>query len=109
MTSPVLRGKCVLENLHAAPPPPPPPNVPALKTEGAEPGQMLTMREAMVQHRANPVCASCHARMDPIGFSLENFDAIGKWRDRDSGNRIDADAGIPGLKKMLLEHSSEFV
>jgi hypothetical protein len=117
-TSPVLRGKWVLENLLAAPPPPPPPNVPALKTEGAEPGQMLTMREAMVQHRANPVCATCHARMDPIGFSLENFDAIGKWRDRDSGNRIDASGalsdgtkfeGVPGLKKMLLDHSDEFV
>src|SRR5439155_25650706 len=78
-TSPVLRGKWVLENLLASPPPPPPPNVPALKTDGAEPGKTLSMRDAMVQHRANPTCASCHARMDPIGFSMENFDAIGKW------------------------------
>ncbi|HYR85765.1 MAG TPA: DUF1592 domain-containing protein [Terriglobia bacterium] len=117
-TSPVLRGKWVLENLLASPPPPPPADVPALKTEGAEPGKMLTMRDAMVQHRANPVCAGCHARMDPIGFAMENFDALGKWRDRDSGNRIDASGvlpdgtrfeGMPGLRKMLLDHSGEFV
>ena len=108
-TSPVLRGKWVLENLLAAPPPPPPPNVPALKTDGLEPGQTLTMREAMTKHRASPACASCHARMDPIGFAMENFDAIGRWRDRDSGKPIDAEDGIPGLKKMLLEHSGEFV
>src|SRR5262249_27535317 len=108
-TSPVLRGKWVLENLLAAPPPPPPANVPALKTEGAQPGQTLTMREAMTQHRASPACASCHARMDPIGFAMENFDAVGRWRERDSDNPIDAEAGIPGLKKMLLEHSNEFV
>ena len=117
-TSPVLRGKWVLENLLAAPPPPPPPNVPALKVEGSEPGRMLTMREAMVQHRANPACAGCHARMDPIGFAMENFDAIGKWRDRDSFNPIDASGaladgtkfdGVPGLKKMLMDHSNEFV
>ncbi|HSU87580.1 MAG TPA: DUF1588 domain-containing protein, partial [Terriglobia bacterium] len=97
------------ENLLAAPPPPPPPNVPALKVEGSEPGRMLTMREAMVQHRANPACASCHARMDPIGFAMENFDAIGRWRDRDSFNPIDAAEGVPGLKKMLMDHSNEFV
>jgi hypothetical protein len=108
-TSPVLRGKWVLENLLAAPPPPPPPNVPALKTDGPQPGQTLTMREAMVQHRASPACAGCHARMDPIGFAMENFDAIGRWRDRDAGTLINADDGIPGLKKMLMEHSGEFV
>jgi hypothetical protein len=117
-TSPVLRGKWVLENLLASPPPPPPADVPALKTEGAESGKTLTMRDAMVQHRANPVCAGCHARMDPIGFAMENFDALGKWRDRDSGNRIDASGvlpdgtrfeGMPGLRKMLLDHSGEFV
>ena len=96
----------------------PPADVPALKTEGAESGKTLTMRDAMVQHRANPVCAGCHARMDPIGFAMENFDALGKWRDRDSGNRIDASGvlpdgtrfeGMPGLRKMLLDHSGEFV
>ncbi|HET9220542.1 MAG TPA: DUF1592 domain-containing protein [Terriglobia bacterium] len=117
-TSPVLRGKWVLENLLAAPPPPPPPDVPALKTEGEEPGKALTMREAMVQHRANPACAGCHARMDPIGFSMENFDALGKWRDRDAGSTIDASGtlpegtrfdGVPGLRKLLVEHSTEYV
>ena len=117
-TSPVLRGKWVLENLLSAPPPPPPPDVPALKIEGAEPGKTLTMREAMTQHRANPACAGCHARMDPIGFSMENFDALGRWRDRDAGSTIDASGtlpegtrfeGIPGLRKLLLDHSEEFV
>ena len=117
-TSPVLRGKWVLENLLSSPPPPPPPDVPALKIEGPEPGKSLTLREAMVQHRANPACAGCHARMDPIGFSMENFDALGKWRDRDAGSPIDASGvlpdgtrfdGIPGLRKMLLDHSDEFV
>jgi len=117
-TSPVLRGKWVLENLLSSPPPPPPPDVPALKVEGPEPGKTLTMREAMTQHRANPACAGCHARMDPIGFSMENFDALGQWRERDSGTTIDASGvlpdgtrfeGIPGLRKMLLEHSDEFV
>jgi hypothetical protein len=92
--------------------------VPALKTEGAEPGKTLTMREAMTQHRANPACAGCHARMDPIGFSMENFDALGQWRDRDAGTVIDASGvlpdgtrfeGIPGLRKLLLDHSEEFV
>jgi len=116
-TSPVLRGKWVLDNLLASPPPPPPPNIPALKTEGTEPGKTLPMREAMTQHRANPACASCHARMDPIGFAMENFDAVGKWRDRDGGSRIDASGVLPGgttfngmagLKAALLAHPQEF-
>jgi mono/diheme cytochrome c family protein len=116
-TSPVLRGKWVLDNLLASPPPPPPPNIPALKTEGPEPGKTLTMREAMTEHRANPACASCHARMDPIGFAMENFDAVGKWRDRDSGNRIDTSGVLPGgaafdgmagLKRALLAHPEQF-
>ena len=79
-TSPVKRGKWLLENLLGAPPPPPPPNVPALREngEGATP---TTVRERLEQHRKNPVCASCHAQMDPLGFALENFDAVGKWRD----------------------------
>ncbi len=110
-TSPVVRGKWVLENLLASPPPPPPPNVPALKTESEEPGKTLTMREAMVKHRANPVCASCHAQMDPIGFAMENFDAVGKWRDSDAGAPIDTSSvlsngtridGLAGLKQALL-------
>ena len=117
-TSPVLRGKWVLENLLASPPPPPPPNIPALKTESAEPGRTLPMREAMTQHRANPSCASCHARMDPIGFAMENFDAVGKWREYDGGRRIDASGVLPGgvafdgmtgLKKALVEHPEPFV
>jgi hypothetical protein len=116
-TSPVNRGKWVLENLLSAPPPPPPPNVPALKTEGNT-GKTLTMRDAMIQHRANPACASCHARMDPIGFAMENFDAIGRWRDQDAGNPIDASGAFPGgekfdgmagLKAALLSHPEEFV
>ena len=79
----MLRGKWVLENLLSAAPPPPPPNIPALKTEGKRAGETLSMRDAMTQHRANPACASCHARMDPIGFGLENFDAVGEWRTED--------------------------
>jgi hypothetical protein len=117
-TSPVLRGKWVLENLLSAPPPPPPPNVPALKTEGSDSGKSLSMRQAMLQHRANPACASCHARMDPIGFAMENFDAVGQWRDTDTGNAIDTSGvfpdgtkfnGMAGLKKALLVHPEEFV
>ena len=117
-TSPVVRGKWVLENLFAAPPPPPPPDVPALKIEGAEPGKTLTMRAAMTQHRANPACAGCHARMDPIGFAMEKFDAVGKWRSKDSGNPIDSSGALPdgaqfdgvaGLKKALLVHPDQFV
>jgi hypothetical protein len=86
-TSPVLRGKWILENLLSAPPPPPPPNVPVLVTEAKDTGKPLSMREAMVQHRANPACASCHARLDPLGFSLEHFDAVGAWRARVRGGR----------------------
>jgi Protein of unknown function (DUF1588)/Protein of unknown function (DUF1585)/Protein of unknown function (DUF1592) len=90
-TSPVKRGKWLLENLLGAPPPPPPPNVPALKENG-EGGPATTVRARMEQHRKNPVCASCHAQMDPLGFALENFDAIGRWRseDEDAHTAIDA-------------------
>jgi hypothetical protein len=87
-TSPVKRGKWVLENLLGTPPPPPPPNVPSL--DDKERKLTGTLRDQMVQHRANPTCASCHARMDPIGFSLENFDATGAWRDKDGGAPVDA-------------------
>ena len=79
-TSPVQRGKWVLENLLGMPPPPPPPNVPPLKENKRDGGKVLSVRERMVEHRANPVCASCHSVMDPIGLSVENFDAIGRWR-----------------------------
>ena len=116
-TSAVLRGKWVLNNLLASPPPPPPPDVPSLKTEGKQSGQTLTIREAMTAHRANPVCAGCHARMDPIGFAMENFDATGKWRDVDNFNPIDSSGtlpdgtkfdGVAGLKKELLRHPDRF-
>jgi mono/diheme cytochrome c family protein len=116
-TSPVLRGKWVLENLLSAAPPPPPADVPSLKTETA-PGKPLTLREAMVQHRAAPACAGCHARMDPIGFAMENFDAVGRWRERDGQQPIDATGvfpegtkfeGIPGLKNELLRQPEQFV
>jgi mono/diheme cytochrome c family protein len=117
-TSPVVRGKWVLENLLSAAPPPPPANIPALKIEGAEPGRTLTMRDAMTAHRANPACAVCHVRMDPIGFAMENFDAVGRWRDHDNGSAIDASGvfpdgtrfeGMPGLKKILLSDRDQFV
>ena len=94
-TSPVLRGKWVLENILGAPPPPPPPNVPPLEDTKTE--QAISMRERMVHHRANPVCASCHAMMDPIGLSLENFDAIGRWRTRTDGFApLDVSGSLPG-------------
>jgi mono/diheme cytochrome c family protein len=116
-TSPVLRGKWVLENLLSAAPPPPPPNIPALETKGAAPGELLTMREAMTRHRASPACASCHARMDPIGFAMEHFDAVGRWRQSDGGQPIDSTGvfpdgtrfeGIAGLKRELLRHPEQF-
>ena len=117
-TSPVLRGKWVLENILGAPPPPPPPNVPPLQ-EGSPGGKVLSMRERMVQHRANPVCASCHQLMDPVGLSTENFDAVGRWRTRDEGGTpIDASGGLPdgstfegvaGLRQALLNRPELFV
>jgi mono/diheme cytochrome c family protein len=117
-TSPVMRGKWILENIFGTPPPPPLPNVPELKEE-RNPAKVLPMREQMAQHRANPVCASCHAQMDELGFALENFDAIGEWRTIDSaGSPIDASAKLPDgttftgpveLRKVLLSHSDDFV
>ena len=117
-TSPVLRGKWVLDNLLGAAPPPPPPNVPSLRERSGD-GTRLSMREAMERHRANPVCASCHARMDPVGFALENFDGLGRWRTRsESGELIDATSrlpdgstlsGVPGLQEWLLDQSDAFV
>jgi Protein of unknown function (DUF1592)/Protein of unknown function (DUF1588)/Protein of unknown function (DUF1585) len=88
-TSPVVRGKWILENILGSPVPPPPPDVPPLKgnQEGQKP---RTMREQMAEHRANPVCAGCHKAMDSVGFAMENFDAVGAWRSQDAGNPIDA-------------------
>jgi hypothetical protein len=116
-TSPVVRGKWILENLLGTPPPPPLPNVPPLKPTNNE-GAVLSMRQRMEQHRANPVCASCHAMMDPLGLSLENFDAVGKWRTLgESSAAIDATGRAPdgtifegpgGLRDMLLR-SDRFV
>ena len=116
-TSPVLRGKWVLENILGTPPPPPPADVPPL--EATIEGQALSMREAMEQHRANPVCASCHRVMDPPGLSLEHYDAIGRWRDTDgNGDEIDASGVLPdgsefdgpaGLREALLRHPDRFV
>ena len=117
-TSVVQRGKWVLENLLGTPPPPPPPDVPQLKPQASD-GHKRTMREAMEEHRKNPVCSSCHSRMDPIGFALENFDGVGEWRDKDAGAPIDASGLLPnreqfngaaGLTKLLLEkHKGEFI
>ena len=95
-TSPVLRGKWILENILGTPPPPPPPNVPPLAEKPAV-GRPLSMRERMVEHRANPACASCHQLMDPAGLAMENFDAIGRWRTRgEDGAAIDASGSLPG-------------
>jgi len=112
-TSPVKRGKWVLENLLAAPPPPAPPQVPELEKTALT----GTLRQQMEQHRVNPACAGCHAKMDPIGFGLENFDAIGGWREKDQNNTIDASGVLPGgakfngpaeLRKVLLSKSDAF-
>jgi mono/diheme cytochrome c family protein len=117
-TSPVLRGKYVLDNLLAAPPPPPPPDVPALEAGNESDGAARTLREAMAAHRENPECASCHAQMDPIGFAFEHFDAVGRWREADNGLPIlDASElpdgttldGIDGVRRLLLERPERFV
>lgn len=115
-TSPVKRGRWVLEQLLGAPPPPPPPNVPELdKPDG---GPLVgTLRQRMEQHRRNPACANCHASMDPLGFAFENYDAIGAWRKADGDAPIDASGELPGgksfqgpaeLKTILLEKKSQF-
>ena len=117
-TSVVARGKWMLENLVGAPPPPPPPDVPALKPHGSNGNQ--TLRQAMEEHRANPNCAVCHTRMDPLGFSLENYNAIGKWRVLDdTGAVIDPKSALPdgtivdgpqGMTKLLLtKYKNDFV
>ena len=95
-TAPTIRGKWVLENILSAPPPPPPANVPGLRDKNDE-GKVLSMRAQMEQHRANPVCASCHKVMDPLGFALENYDAIGRWRtvDAKSGAAINSSGALP--------------
>jgi hypothetical protein len=89
----VLRGKWLLDNLLNAPPPPPPPDVPNLDEMGV--GNSVSVREQLEKHRGNATCASCHARMDPLGFGLENFDAIGSWRDKDGKIAIDSSGTLP--------------
>ncbi len=116
-TSPVLRGKWVLNNLLGAPPPPPPPDVPSLP-EAGEGGKPATVRDRLERHRRNPGCATCHSQMDPLGFSLENFDAIGRWRTADAGTPVDASGAMPGgsrfegptgLRELLLDHQEQFI
>jgi hypothetical protein len=92
-TSPVLRGKWILSNMLGTPPPEPPPNVPPL-AENKAGGKALSVRERLEAHRANPTCAACHKVMDPLGFALENFDAIGQWRNVDAGLPIDSKATL---------------
>jgi len=115
-TSPTIRGKWLLENILAAPMPAPPPNVPLLESSNKE-GKPLTVREMLEMHRANPTCASCHKSMDPMGLSLENFDAIGQWRTTDSGRAIDASGvlldgtkvdGPRELRQALMAKKTQF-
>ena len=116
-TAPTIRGKWLLENLLDAPPPAPPPNVPALE-ESNKDGTARSVREMLEAHRSNPVCASCHARMDPLGLSLENFDAIGQWRTTDAGAPINASGvlldgttvdGPSALRRALVAQREQFV
>ncbi len=115
-TSPVIRGHWILGNLLGTPPPPPPPNIPTLKENTVS--DSLPKRQRLAQHRADAACASCHDLMDPVGFSLENFDAIGRWRTLEDGQPVDASGGLPdgsqfwgvdGLEAALLKHPDLFV
>ncbi len=116
-TAPTIRGKYLLENILAAPPPAPPPNVPALE-ESSKDGKPRSVRDMLETHRSNPVCASCHARMDPLGLSLENFDALGQWRTTDAGAPINASGvlldgtkvdGPAALRRALVAQKEQFV
>jgi cytochrome c551/c552 len=116
-TSPVQRGKWVMTNILGIVPPDPPPNVPALKEASAGSNGPQTMRQLMEAHRANPACAGCHKMMDPIGFAMENFDGIGKWRTEDAGQKVDASSqltdgtkinGVVDLRNALLRYSPQF-
>ncbi len=115
-TAPVLRGKWILENVLGTPPPPPPANVPPLAAAAAE-SQPRSLRERMEAHRANPACAGCHKIMDPLGFALENFDAVGSWRTHEAGRAIDASGqladgtnvdGVVSLRGALVKRSDVF-
>jgi hypothetical protein len=112
----VIRGKWILENILGSPPPPPPANVPALKDNTVDAN--LPVRERLKQHRAQEACASCHNLMDPVGFALENYDAIGRWREIEEGQPVDAAGGLPdgreflgveGLEQAILERPEMFI
>jgi len=114
-TSPVLRGKWVLDNLLGVPPPPPPANVVATLIDKAADGRTLTMREQMDAHRSNPACSGCHSLMDPIGFSLDNFNGVGQWRTADAGTPLDTSGvlfdgtkfdGPLEFRKLLVDRES---
>src|SRR5262245_44870651 len=116
-TSPVERGKWVLTNLLGVPPQPPPPNVPPLQDSTSD-GKVLSLRERMEKHRADPVCAGCHKVMDPIGFALENFDGVGHWRTREDGRTIDPSGtlfngasldGVSGLRQEIVKRPEVFI
>jgi hypothetical protein len=116
-TSPVIRGKWILDNVLGVPPPPPPPNVPALDDVKSV-RKDAPVRERLAEHRKNPTCAGCHRLMDPVGFALENYDAVGRWRTLDGGEPIDASGalfngvefrGVAGLQKAILDRPDLFV
>jgi hypothetical protein len=117
-TSPVLRGKWLLDTILGSPPPPPPDNVPPLPEEPFTGGRTLSVRERLENHRKNPVCASCHRTIDPLGFALENFDSLGAWRTEDEGgNPIDTSGAMPsgaavgglvGLRTLLVSQPDQF-
>ena len=116
-TSPVIRGKWILDNILGVPPPPPPPFVPALKENGGI-GKTLSMRERLAQHRENPACSGCHQLMDPVGFAFENYDGVGRWRNLDDSAVIDAAGSLPdgskfqgvkGLQQTLLQRPDGFL
>ena len=115
-TSPVLRGKWILEALLGTPPPAPPPNVPQLPEHAADAPQ--TLRERLTQHRSNPACAVCHNRIDPLGFGLENYDVLGLWRTEDAGKPIDAKGELPDgtrfdgpaeMKQILMKQKDQLI
>src|SRR6185503_11864504 len=110
-TSPVLRGAWILDSILGTPPPPPPPDVPSLDKQ-ASPDTPKTVREMLTAHRENAVCASCHSRIDPLGFALENYDQVGRWRVEEAGKPVDNSGQLPdgtgvrgpmGLKQALLD------
>jgi hypothetical protein len=116
-TSPVLRGKWILETLLGTPPPPAPPNVPELEEDDGV-AKPTSLREKLELHRADPTCASCHSLMDPLGFGLENYDVLGRWRTAVDGTKIDASGVLPGgkrfdgpeeLKRLLMERKDQFI